>query len=162
MTFNNMEHISKSIRSYDGQWDSAIQTSASMKETGYEEASLKPPDFMGKSTTYNIVYDGLTSRFNLTPIEILVLARIIGLSKNGKPCIASQLTFASTFNVSTPTAREALKRLESKGVIRKTGKLSIYLTHEMVLSSEASSYLKNLRAQIEFKKTHNEEKKRSS
>lgn len=156
-----MEHISKNIRSYDGQWNPPIQASANMQGTGDEQVSLKPADFSDKKTTYCTVYNGLTTRFDLTPIEILVLAMVIGLSKK-TPCIASQLTFADTFNVSTPTAREALKRLESKGVIIKTGKLSRYLTHEVVLSAEASSYLKNLQAQIKFKKIHNEEKKRSS
>ena len=157
-----MEPIKKIIESYQLNSSPRSQGGANRQEPEYEQAFTRPADFSDKQTTYCTVYNGLTPRFDLTPIEILVLAMTIGLSRKNKPCIASQLTFASTFNVSDPTAQEALKRLEKKGVIERTGRLSRYRTHELVLTKQASDYLRNLRAQIKLKKIHNEEERNRS
>lgn len=157
-----MKPIKDIIESYKVEINPPSQEGAEMEETEHDQVSVKPVDFSDKQMTYCTVYNGLTARFDLSPIEILTLAMIIGLSKRNRPCVASQLTFASTFNVSDPTASEALKRLEKKGVIERTGRISRYRTNELVLTKQASEYLQNLQAQIKFKKVHNEEKRRIS
>lgn len=101
--------------------------------------------------TYSTVYNGISVRFNLAPIEILVVATIDSLSKKFGFCYASQGTFSKIFNVSVPTIASALKELEQKRIIIKSDKKGQFGTLRWKLTEDIQEYIKEIKQQIKPK-----------
>lgn len=103
--------------------------------------------------TYSIVYNGISIKYKISPIEILIVSTICSLSKKHGYCYASQKKFANIFNVSIPTILSALKELEQKGIIRKSEKKSQFGTLRWKLTDEVEKYIKEIRQQIKTSNT---------
>ena len=102
---------------------------------------------------WSTVYHGLTPRFELKGIEILLVAIILSLSLKNKWCWASEKTLARLCGVSIPTIEKYLKSLSmlGRGVIMEGGKTAKG-TIKRKLSLEAEDHLNFLRPKTNTKK----------
>ena len=97
---------------------------------------------------YATVYHGLAIKFNLSPIESLVLATILSLSHKEGYAFASQKLYAHLLNVTPTTINNALKKLAKQEITEKIPNKSALGTTCWKLSDQTGAYVKYLQKQI--------------
>lgn len=115
---------------------------------------LKNIDIERLKTTYSTVFNGISIKYKLQPIEILIVSNIHSLSLKHGCCYASQKTFADLLNVSVPTISTNLKNLEQKGIIIKSETKSKFGTLRWKVVDEVGEYIKELKQQIDIERQH--------
>lgn len=146
-----MEHISKKTTVHEGHLAPPPWVGEAQGGCDNEQPVVLPVGAT-KETMYSTVYHGLTVRFGLRPIESLLLATIISLSKKNGYCIAGQAMLASTLGTTEPTINATLKELGQKGLIEKSEKRSHLGTNKIRVSKKVEEHLKYLQEKIAARK----------
>ena len=116
-----------------------------MSKEQIKAAEERPPE----DWSYTLLNYGLTKKFNLKPVEAILVSHIIALSGKRGYCYAGQKRLAKLVNVSIPTINTTLQKLLKRKILENSPVKSEYNTVKWKLGPKVQYELDYVEAQRE-------------